>query len=363
MKKTIITIFSIFTLCFGVFAQKNNVEKLIQEGVELHDKAEFKEAIKKFEQALKINPKSAQAIYEISLSYLELKDYKNAARFSTRVINSNDKILSPLAYAVKSEALAEMNQIDEAVKLLEEALSKSGDSYLLHFNLALNYYKKGNLDKTIDHVSRAIELNKSSSGAYLLYAYAQKDKGLWVKSIYSFQMFLLLEPDSQRSKNAFEEMLQTMLIKPATGKPVERSFIQRQLAGNKPESAINPLLLPPLSLEDGLNRNLVYHAITKTLETLKAEKKDTDIFLTFKEVNKAIIEVLDKNPDTIKDTKFWAFHSSFFNRLLTSKHYEAFCRYISVSYFPESYEWWENNQAEAESFIHWFEKGDSDPIN
>ena len=355
-KITTILLF-ISVIIFNIKGQSNNVQSLIQEGVALHDSAEYKRAIERFEQALKINPKSTLALYELSLSYLELKDYKNASKYSTQVINANDKNLSVGAYAVKSEALAEMNQIDHAITLLQEGLVKNGDSYLLRFNMALNYYKKGDLDKTLEHVSRAIELDKAFSGAFLLNAYAQRDKGLWVRSIYSFQMFLLLEPDSKRSKNAFEEMLQTMLIKPSTEKPIERSFIQQQMMRGVPEKT-GPQQNPPLTLEGGLDRNSIYNVIMATKNTLASEKKDTDLYFVFKEMNKAILQELEKEKSTMKTDSFWTFHYPFFKSILSSHHYETYCRYISVSYFPESLEWWENNKTEAQSFIHWFEKGD-----
>ena len=362
MKKIFTIIFLIFIIIFNVAGQSNNVQTLIQEGVVLHDSAEYKKAIEKFEQALKINPKSTLALYELSLSYLELKDYKNASKYSTQVINSNDKNLSVGAYAVKSEAMAEMNQIDNAIALLKEGLAKNGDSYLLRFNMALNYYKKGNIEKTLEHVNRAIELDKTYSGAFLLNAYAQRDKGLWVRSIYSFQMFLLLEPDSKRSKNTFEEMLQTMLVKPVSEKPVERSFIQQQMMRNAPEITTQ-YETPPLSTEEGLNRNFVYSAIKSAMDSLKTENKDTDIYLAFTEVNKAILTVLEKETGAVKSGSFWTFHYPFFKSILNSNHYETFCRYISVSYFPESLEWWENNKTEAENFINWFEKGEDNGKN
>ena len=130
-----------------------------------------------------------------------------------------------------------MNQLDKAIDLLKEALSKHGDHYLLHFNLALNYYKKNDIGNALLHVKRSIDLNKSNSDAFLLNAYALNDAGLWVQSILSFQMFLLIEPIAN-GQNAFEEMLQIMRIKPVSEKPVERSFIQQQLHRNS--SAIHP---------------------------------------------------------------------------------------------------------------------------
>ena len=361
MKRIIlfITLLIATSSLFLSYGQNANTEELIHEGVELHDEGKFKEAIEKYNEALKLDPKSIQATYELSLSYLALQDYQNASKYSTAVINSNNKQLSSGAYAVKSEALAGMDKVDEAIALLQEGLIKNGDEYLLHFNLALNYYKKGDIDKTLGHVKRAIDLDKSHSGAFLLNAYALNDKGLWVQSILSFQMFLLLEPDSKRSKSAFEEMLNTMRIKTAE-EPVQRSFIQQQMTHNQPDAAPRPDEIPPLSIVEGLNRNFVYHAITTTLDSLKNTSGEKDDFTLFKTVNKEIMKVLIRESKGVKEGIFWTFYIPFFAHIAESEYYDTFCRYISVSYFPESLEWWQQNPGDAVDFVIWFEKGDDD---
>lgn len=358
MKKYIILLFFFNIVFFSIKAQKNNVESLIKEGVQLHEAGKCNDAIKKYKEALKIEPNSLQVKYEMALTYLDLKDYRNASKLSTEIINSNDKALSVGAYAVKSEALSEMNQVDNAITLLKEGLKKVGDNYLLHFNLAVNYYKNRDIENTLKHIKTAINLDKKHSGAFLLNAYALNDSGLWVQSLLSFQMFLLLEPDSRRSKNAFEEMIQTMRIKPTSEKPVERSFIQQQLMRNQPTNTPKRTDIPPLSTEDGLNRNLVYHAITTTVDSLDKTPEKEDLYTTFKIVNKSIIEVLKKENNGTKEGVFWTFYVPFFSEFIASEYYDTYTRYISVSYFPESLTWWNNNPKEAQKFINWFEKGD-----
>jgi tetratricopeptide (TPR) repeat protein len=337
MKRTtlVITLSIISSCLFLSRGQNANVEELILEGVELHDEGHFKEAIKKYNEALKLNPESVQATYELSLSHLALQDYRNASKYSTEVIISNNKQLSSGAYAVKSEALAGMNKVDDAITLLQDGLIKNGDEYLLLFNLALNYYKKGEIDKTLGYIKKAIDMDKSHSGAFLLNASALNDKGLWVQSILSFQMFLLLEPDSKRSKSAFEKMLNAMCIKTASDET------------------------PPLSVEDGLNRELVYQAITATRDSLKNSSGEKDDFTLFKTVNKEIMKVLVRESEGVKRGVFWTFYIPFFSHIAESDYYDTFCRYISVSYFPESLEWWQQNPENAADFVIWFENGDN----
>lgn len=358
MRKSIILLLFFAQALFVLQAQSSKAEILIKEGVELHDAEEYKKAIEKYEEALKVDRNSVHAKYEMALSYLELKNYKQASQLSTEVINSNDKALSIGAYAVKSEALAGMNQIENAIIILHEGLKKMGDVYLLHFNLALNYYKKRDLNNTLLYIKKAITLDKTHSGAFLLSAYAFNDTGWWVQSLLSFQMFLLLEPDSQRSKNAFEEMLQIMRIKPVTEEPVQRSFIQQQLMSNQPETVVRSTEIPPLTVENGLDRKLVYNAITSTMDSLNRTSAQEDLYNTFKIVNKAIIQVLSSENKSTQEGIFWTFYVPFFSELVASDYYEEYSRYISVSYFPESLEWWKNNPKEAEKFINWFEKGE-----
>ncbi len=168
MKKYSLTTFLLFISLIHAFAQQSaDIQELIEKGIEHHDAREYKQAIESYEEALKIDPESMIATYEIALSYLALRDYKNASEYSTKVIDSKDKDLLVSAYGVKSESLAEMGKVDEAIRLLDEALRKNGDDYYLHFNLALNYFNKGDLDKTILHVDKALGLSKSQSGAYL----------------------------------------------------------------------------------------------------------------------------------------------------------------------------------------------------
>ena len=367
----------LFTILFftfiNLFAQqvdeKQSVEELMKKGIEHHDAREFKQAIEAYNEALEIDSNSMIANYEIALSYLALRDYRNAKIFSTKVINSDDKDLLKGAIGVKSESLAETGNVDEAITLLENALRKLGNDYYLHFNLALNYFKKGDLDKTLHHVDNAIHLDKTQSGAYLLSAYALSDKEIWVQSMLSFQIFLLMEPDSHRSKNAFEEMLQVMQVKESTEKPVERSFIQKQMErkSQKNDSNVTSKKIPPLETIQGVNRELIYNAIQNTkdslriamsVDTLTTDSTDTALYNSFKEVTRTIFTILSNENDETKQGFIWNFHVPVITTILNSSHFDTYCRYISVAYFPESLKWWEDNQESAAKFVRWFEKGD-----
>ncbi len=356
MKK--IYIYALFLLLITppIFGQRK-VEDLVKQGIELHDNKKYKEAIKKYSDALEMNPKAEDAIYEMAFSYLELGEYDYVIKLTDILRRSDNRELQVGAVGLKSEAFANQNKTDEAIKILKTAIAELGDEYLLHFNLALNYYKKKDIENARFHVRKAIDANKTYSGAFLLNAYVTSDMGLWVRSILSFQMFLLLEPDSERSQNAFQEMLQLMQIVEEGKDPVQRSFYQIQ-TGITPKPKTEKI---NLSSKDGLDRKELYEEIQATLQELKKSNPKAGEFEKFEAVNKALIQWLDKEQvnATSIDT-FWTFYVPFFTQIEKSKYYDAYTHYISVSYFPESSEWWNKNKdGEGKKFLEWFEHGDN----
>lgn len=327
MRQTIIILFLLFST-LTTFAQPSS-EKLIRQGVSLHDKGQYRDAISCYEQALKVNPTSISAVYEMSLSYLRLREYDKALNYSSRVITANFQPLLVDAYIVKGTALADQNKLDEAIKVFNEALERCGDEYLLHFNLGLSYFNKKDNKMAILHLRKAIEIDATHSSAFLLYAYALNDTGRWLQGFYSFHFFLLLEPNTERSKDAFGEMM---------------DIISSRI---EPES---DRLLP----EDGVDRKRLYEAIQKKKTTASDPASQ---YIYFREVSKLIFFSLSQMQNDTQNGLLWYFFVPTYEEILGSGHFDTYCRYISVAYFPESLQWWDKNKEQVDSFIEWFEHG------
>jgi tetratricopeptide (TPR) repeat protein len=60
-----------------VFSQRNEeVKKIVNEGIELHDKGDYEGAIKKYDEAIQIDPNDFDANYEKSYSLHAAKIYR-----------------------------------------------------------------------------------------------------------------------------------------------------------------------------------------------------------------------------------------------------------------------------------------------
>lgn len=313
--------------------QQPSSEKLIRQGVALHDKGQYNDAISLYKEALKINPNSMSAIYEMSLSYLDLKDYDNAIKYSNRIVSASFQPLLVDAYIVKSSALAETNKINESIQILNDALIRCGDEYLLYFNLGLCYFNKKDYNQAILNLRKAIEIDATRSSAFLLYAYALNDTGRWLESFYSFHFFLLLEPNTQRSKEAFAEMYDIL-------------------------SAEIPANDGRLSSESGVDRRRLYEHIVNRRTSNKGVDSQ---YLYFHEVSKEVFFFLSQMQNDTQSGLMWDFFVPTYEEILGSGHFDAYCRYVTVAYFPASLEWWNNNKDQVDNFIEWFEQGQSSP--
>lgn len=330
MKSTII-IFLLSLITLTIQGQASS-DKLIREGVSLHDRGRYKDAIARYEQALKINSTSMSAVYEMSLSYLQLKNYDKAISLSSKVIETSFQPLLMDAYIVKGTALANKGKLNEAIRLLNEAVDRCGDEYLLHFNLGLCYFNTKNNKMAVSHLRKAIEIDATHASAFLLYAYALNDLGQWVQSFYSFHFFLLLEPNTARSKDAFGEMLDMLNAKLDAG---------------------SPKLVP----ENDVDRKYIYEAIQKVRTGATDDVSQYNLFV---EASRQVFTILSQKQNDTQSGLLWFFFVPTYDEILNSGHFDTYCRYVSVAYFSESLKWWEDNKTEVDNFIEWFEHGQSD---
>ncbi len=327
--KNLIYCITLFLLSFLPLRAQENIDAVIRAGVYLHDKGDFKGAIEQYEKALVINPLSERTMYEMSLTYLEMEDFTNALKYSTKIINSNYKPLLVDAYNVKGSALAGLQKYSDAITLLKDALKKCGDDYLLHYNLGLSYFKNHDSANGIIYLEKSIDEKVNYSESYFLYAYALSDQNRWIEALLAFDSFLLLDPDDERSKDVFGDMM---------------DILQNKLVSTDEKPA-------PV-------KNLDLAKIKNTLLTVKntipVDSKDNN-YIYFQEATKSILAELKLVQKEENQGMFWDYFVPTFTDILDSGYFDTFCRYISAAAYPESLAWWKANQKQVDEFTDWFE--------
>lgn len=317
-------LFSAYPLC-----AQESIESVIRNGVRLHDEGDYKDAIGEYERALLIDPMSERAMYEMSYTYLAMGDFVDALKYSTKVINSNSKSLLVDAYNVKGSALAGLEKYQDAIVLLKEALRKCGEDYLLNYNLGLSYFKSNDSANAILCLGKSIDEKVGYSESYFLYAYALSDQGRYLEAVLAFDSFLLLDPDDDRAKDVFGDMmdlLQTKLV------DSDQKNIPIQNLDMKKISGVLSKVKKMIPNNDNENSYLYFQEATKSiLMELKLMQKDENTGM------------------------FWDYFVPTFTDILDSGFFDTFCRYISVAAYPESLTWWKANKTQVDKFTDWFE--------
>lgn len=328
-------IISLF-LTTQTFAQ-TDIEDFVKEGIELHDNGNYEEAIETYKKALKIDPASTLVNYEIALSYFTNGNYKEAIKYSDEVLKQNKDYMLQ-AYLTKGSALDMSGNTKESIKLFEKAIKKTDGHFLLYYNLGFNYYKLNNFDNAEENVIKAITLNPTHSSSHLMLASMHDQKGNSVQTLLASHYFLFLEPDSQRSLDAY-------------------SMLQKNFGGNvskdvdKPNT-INIALSPNNDSQFGAAELMVSMLeASKSFEKNEGKTED-DMFV---ENSGQFFKILGELKEKDNQEIWWTFYTPFFYDLAISEHLETYCKYITQSDNENSRKWLSENESQLNDFGEWLQ--------
>lgn len=314
-----------------IIGQNQEVEKLVREGIEFHDKGEFKKAIECYQKALSIDPNSSLANYEISFSYFSDKDYKNAEIYSKKVIDKKeDNLLA--AHITYGNALDMQGQTKKAIKSYEKAM-KDFDYYLLYYNYAITCFNSGETDKAYDSVIKAINNNSSHASSHLILSKIMEKKGSRIKAMLPLYFFLLLEPNSRRSTIEYQTL---------------RNFIDH---GVSQTSEKNISVVVPTDNDPDFGAAEMMISLSKASNSLDENIGKSDLEL-FSENNDGLFKILG---ELKKDNSgfWWDFYVPFFYEMANNDLTKPFSYYISLSKGEEINKWIEDNNVEFEKFKNW----------
>ncbi|WP_121666518.1 tetratricopeptide repeat protein [Mesonia aquimarina] len=237
---------------------------------------------------------------------------------------------------VQGSALDMLGKTNESIKLFERAIKKTDGHYLLYYNLGLNYYKINDFENAEENVIKGIELNPNHSSSHLMLANIHNQKGNAVQTLLSSHYFLFLEPNSQRSLDAY-------------------SMLQQNFGGNvskdndKPNT-INILLSPNNDSQFGAAELMVSMLeASKSLEENEG-KSDDEMFV---ENTEKFFKVLGELKNEKNKEIWWTFYTVFFYELAKSEHLEVYCKYITQIGNENSKKWLEENTDALSKFDKW----------
>ena len=323
----------LFISSHQAFCQVSDFDEIIDHGIESYDKGDYKEALRLYNLAKKIDSTSGVLNYEIAACYYALKDTTTALAYCEKSIKSTDKF-NELAYVLYGTILDAQNKSASAIEKYTEGINIYPNSNILHYNLALTYFNNYKDKEAEENAKKAIVLNPQYASSHLILAYTMLAQKKRIPCIFALYNFLLLEPKGKRAEKAYKE-LNKQLLTGVTQNDSSKTTIS--LTGNNTNEFS--------SLE------ILLGIIEASKNTVENKKKMEEVL--FYENTKDFFAILADLPKP--KTTFWTkYYIDYFGAMYKNNLVEPFCYYISQTKYDEDVSiWLRNNQSKIADLKSW----------
>lgn len=164
------------------------------------------EAIFNFSEVLRIYPADEEAITGIGVALAKKGDLAGATPYFRKAVN-----LEPNSAECQSNlgfALSQQGQGEEGIRhLLEAVRLQPGNpkNAEIHFHIATSFAALGDIDQSIDHFVKAIQIKPDFVEAHYNLGVAFAKQGKWDQAIASFSMAIQLKPDLPEAALSLEK--------------------------------------------------------------------------------------------------------------------------------------------------------------
>lgn len=318
-----------------VFCQDQpDAKLLVKQGVALHDQGKYDAALAKYSEALKLDSSYQSAYYEMAYTLFATGKGNEALPYLEKLISLNPN--SGEAFDLLGSIYDDNKQPDKAIKYYLRGIKVSPDYQRLYFNVAITYYRKEMYSESEKYAIRAMKLDPKHASSQRIYAmatYKTKKRGC---SLLAWCSFLMLEPATKRSAEAFNYVhaILNYGIKQTGPKSVSITISDSDLGSGN--------LLMPM-------------AITTATDSITTGGKQNltrvdSLALQLTSLFKIATSITGEKEDPFVVSYF----AKFFNKLGNTDNMPAFARFISLSaYREEDLQWFKDNDGKLTALDTW----------
>lgn len=198
MKKSIALI---FTLAATLFAAPNAtskaatktskaeaVKKLVDQGVQFHEQGQYDEAIAKYKEAEKKDPKSALVKYEMAFTYHAKRDLDKSLTYARAATKLKTDGIEENLYSLLGTVYDDKGMPDSALAVYREAFAKVPNSFNIPYNASITYMRMNNADSAYAWIKRSINNSRVHEGSHYYMGFLASQMGKWPQ-FYAYTMY------------------------------------------------------------------------------------------------------------------------------------------------------------------------------
>lgn len=326
-----------------IFSQhKEDAEKLVDEGITLHDKGDYLGAISKYDKALELDTDNLLALAEKAFSLLTLEKYDESIQYCQKAIekHAGENALKAV-YVTYGTSLDDLKRPEKSIEIYDEGIKQFPDFYLLYFNKGITLSGIPKNDEAILCFQKSMTLNPNHAGSHNALARLLNVEGNRIPSILAFCRFLILEPQSGRAKDDLT-ILQKLIkknVKKTGEKSITVSINQGLLDGNSPK-------------ENNFNSTdlLLSMDVTLDYDEKNVNKTEVEKFIRkFETICASLKELQHKNSGY-----YWDYYVPYFIEMQDKQLIKTFA-YIAfaTSTEPDVSDWLKSHKDEIKQFYDW----------
>ena len=211
MKRLFLILIISLTGGFLLAQQKENAGKLVNEGITLEDSGRSEDALAKYQQALELDKDNLQALAEMSYSLLTLKKYDEAIKYCKTAIRTHQgEPELKMVYVSYGTAYDGLKRPEKSIDIYDEGLKLFPDYFYLYFNKGITYWEIEKLDEALFCFQKSAILNPNHPGSQNGIGKICMTQNKKIPAIMAYCRLLVLEPESERSAIALENIQKIM---------------------------------------------------------------------------------------------------------------------------------------------------------
>ena len=189
-------------MAWPAMAQKPDAAKdKVHDGVELHDQHEYKKALKKYDEALKLDADNPLAMAEKALTLNAMGELeKSAALCQEIILKHNSARDMPMVYVTYGNCMDQLGRPEASLRVYEEGIRIIPQFYMLHFNKGVTLNGMDSLASAHLALQRSARLNPYHPGTQALLAEVLEKDGNIVPATLAICRLLVLESEGERAR-------------------------------------------------------------------------------------------------------------------------------------------------------------------